>query len=177
MDDPETAYVTSRHNRRNDQLRWYWQCAGFPLVRLPDDETKRRAEAKRLNGWGLVAGGQARFWESFWLAAKKRAQSRGVEFTITLEHFLGVVKRSGGRCEVSGLAFETNLIEKVGIGNPYQPSIDRIETRSGYVPGNCRLVCLAVNIAINKWGDAVFLRIAEAATKRAQMLTVRAEGA
>lgn len=41
-------YVTSRRNG-DGTLRWYWQRAGHPLTRLPDQEPDRVAVALRLN--------------------------------------------------------------------------------------------------------------------------------
>lgn len=39
------------------------------------------------------------------------------------------------------------------------PSIDRIDTTRGYTPDNVRLVCAAVNLALNQFGEGIFFRI------------------
>src|SRR5690606_21411241 len=43
---------------------------------------------------------------------------------------------------------------------PFAPSLDRIDTSTGYEAGNCRLVCVLANIALNEWGEDVFARVA-----------------
>jgi hypothetical protein len=71
------------------------------------------------------------------------------------------------------------------VKHPYGPSLDRINSQKGYVRGNVRLVCTAVNFGLGQWGDEVFLPIAEATTHRraaflksgGQQLTQRIEAA
>jgi hypothetical protein len=65
------------------------------------------------------------------------------------------------------------LLFEFGIGGrrrkgrePFRPSIDRIDSSVGYVVGNCRVVLVAVNIAMSTWGEGLFLRIARAAVER-----------
>lgn len=53
------------------------------------------------------------------------------------------------RCAVSGIRFMTAQKSD----SPFQPSLDRIEARNGYVAGNVRIVCYIVNLAMNKWGE------------------------
>lgn len=58
------------------------------------------------------------------------------------------------RCAVSGIPFEK---PRSGKGknprHPFGPSLDRIKPDLGYVPGNLRLVCLIVNLAMANWGE------------------------
>lgn len=70
-----------------------------------------------------------------------------------------LIRRSGGRCEVTGIPFSDSKI-KSAVRKPFMPSVDRVDSRSPYSFENCRLVCLTVNIAINEWGDRVFDLIA-----------------
>ena len=69
--------------------------------------------------------------------------------------------RSGGRCELSGIALS---FEKIGTAKaaPFQPSIDRIDSAKGYNAANCRVVALAVNLAMREWGEEVIKRIGKA---------------
>lgn len=81
---------------------------------------------------------------------------------------LRAIERQGGRCAVSGLPFsyERGLPTKDG-RNPMAPSVDRIDNAKGYEKNNCRLVILAVNVALNLWGDDMFLRICRATLEKA----------
>lgn len=42
---------------------------------------------------------------------------------------------------------------------PLAPSIDRIDSSLGYTRQNCRIVCAAVNYAMNVWGEDVLWRL------------------
>ena len=76
-----------------------------------------------------------------------------------------MMARSKGFCEVTGLRFSDERIEGAH-RRPYLPSIDRIKSNTPYTPENCRLICCAVNIAINDWGDDVFWKIVRAAASK-----------
>jgi hypothetical protein len=53
------------------------------------------------------------------------------------------------RCAVTGVEFTFNDTPK----DPWQPSIDRIDSGRGYHLDNVRLVCLIANLAMNRWGE------------------------
>lgn len=95
------------------------------------------------------------------------AKSRvgGSACQITLDDLIDLAKQNGWRCALTGLPFE---LDRAGVGNamPFGPSIDRKESSKGYTKDNVRVVCLAVNYALNEWGDDVFRKISIAfATK------------
>lgn len=90
--------------------------------------------------------------------AKSSAAKRGISFSLTIEEYSELVHLSNGCCMLSGILFdfsETGFKKR-----PYAPSIDRINSRFGYTKENCRLVCTAVNIAMNEWGEGVLFNIA-----------------
>jgi hypothetical protein len=67
--------------------------------------------------------------------------------------------RSGGRCELTGVPFSDH--RPLGCKRaPFAPSVDRIDPRRGYLMENCRLVCFAVNVALNQWGEETMRRFA-----------------
>ena len=90
---------------------------------------------------------------------KAHARKRSLPFDIDAKYILGLMTRSGFRCPVSGIPFTWSRDQVLGRG-PWSPSVDRIDNRHGYVPGNIRVVCLAANIAMNSWGYDVLLRLA-----------------
>lgn len=92
--------------------------------------------------------------------ARKHSSRRAIPFEITLEEFGDLVERSAGRCMLTGIAFE---FESVGAGvkRPFAPSLDRLDSKGAYRIGNLRLVCVAVNLALNQWGDGVLMKVAK----------------
>lgn len=92
-----------------------------------------------------------------YFSAEKRSRDKGRSFTLTPRDLLDLVDRANGRCEISLIQFEPN-----GTRSPYAASIDRIDASKGYEKENIRLVCLAVNMALNVWGLDVALNVARA---------------
>ena len=87
-----------------------------------------------------------------YLGAEGRARDLGRAFTITITQFAKVIERANGRCEVSGLSFDSTMIGPK-VKSPYTASLDRIDASRGYEFDNVRLVCLIVNMALSNWGD------------------------
>lgn len=92
-----------------------------------------------------------------YFGAEKRSKDKGRTFTLTPRDLLDLVERANGKCEVSLIPFVPN-----GTRSPYAASIDRIDSAKGYETGNVRLVCLAVNAALNVWGLDIALKVARA---------------
>lgn len=65
--------------------------------------------------------------------------------------------RSHGRCELTGIKFSFSPYG--GKRAPFAPSFDRIDASKPYTPSNIRVVCFAVNVALNQWGEDVFRSI------------------
>lgn len=86
---------------------------------------------------------------------KKNAAKRGIPFEIDQVFFFSLLKRQDHRCAVSGIEF-TDDKPAGSTRRPYAPSIDRIDSSIGYTEQNTRVVCTAVNYAMNEWGDGVF---------------------
>lgn len=95
----------------------------------------------------------------------KRAKKTGMDFNITLEDIKKLWDKNGNKCALTGIYFEE--IQKAYIKKqPYIPSLDRINSQKGYIRGNVRIVCCAVNIALHVWGSDVFDQIALYRTKK-----------
>lgn len=96
-------------------------------------------------------------------SAKKRAKKTNRGWELSRAEFDDLVRRAQGQCMVCGLPFR---FEKEGtFRRPFAPSLDRIDSRGPYSAGNVRLVCVAVNYALNDWGEDVFLKIAAGAVR------------
>ena len=88
--------------------------------------------------------------------AKSRARESGIIWAMSDADFWDLIHRSNGKCAVTGLPLDMSGTTN----NPNQPSIDRIDSSTGYSIGNCRMVLLAVNYAMNAWGEKTFKAIA-----------------
>lgn len=93
-----------------------------------------------------------------------RARSRGAP-CLTYEDFDRLWARAGGRCELTGIPFSFDK-QPHHWKRPFGPSVDRIDNARGYTPENCRLVCTAVNLALNEFGEDVLRKIAAALAHR-----------
>lgn len=152
--------------------------------RLPDDPAEAEARAEELRAlcvpFGLVRSrGRNGAIEALTLEglarAKKRAAVKEITFDLKPEDVIRTLRKQQYRCALSGLPFKT---EAVGGGEgpwraPMRPSLDRINSNLGYLPGNVRIVLVAVNVALSDWGEDVLITIAHAISDRRR----RMEGA
>ncbi|OQY75891.1 MAG: hypothetical protein B6D47_00590 [Rhodocyclaceae bacterium UTPRO2] len=92
---------------------------------------------------------------------RRRGRASGKGCSLTIGQFAQLVIEADGACQVSGIHFSNDI--PVGSKRaPFSMSIDRIDSSRGYHFDNCRIVCLAVNLAMNNWGAAVMARIGKA---------------
>lgn len=91
-------------------------------------------------------------------AARARA-SKGKLHCMSWAEFEQMWIRSSGRCELTGISFSG---ARVGgcLRRPWLPSVDRRDSRLGYLFSNSRLICVAANLALNEFGDEVLLTLA-----------------
>lgn len=174
-------YIKSYKSR--DKMYYYFKASGemkksFPRpIRLfgDDDEARNKAIAifkswksgaheRKKRRESRYRASVNRFLRNAFVAAQKRAVKRKIPFEIDWQGILDLLASQNGRCAVTGLKFELRTtIGRARRREPFRPSLDQINAGAGYVPGNCRLVLVAVNLALGAWGDEVFFRIAEAA--------------
>lgn len=77
-----------------------------------------------------------------WLGARNRAKKYNIEFDITKEYLLDLLKFQDYKCNISKI----DLTFELGKGRVYTNlSIDKKVSSLGYIKGNVQLVCMAVN--------------------------------
>lgn len=138
------------------------------VVRCQDEAvtaTRRRlaAETAQATAWHIseTTGALPHWAALLWQDTRKRALKAGIFFDLDTKDMSEMVERANGHCEVSGVSF--NMARPAGaFRRPLAPSIDRMNASVGYDSRNCRLVCSAVNFAMNEWGLDVFVMIARA---------------
>lgn len=84
---------------------------------------------------------------------KCSAKRRGYEWTITKEVVEKKFEDQKGVCALSGIKMEPRT------KSPYRPSIDRIDSKKGYVEGNFQFICSMVNVMKNKFDEDNFIRM------------------
>jgi hypothetical protein len=102
-------------------------------------------------------------------STRVNARTRGRDYCLTPSCITALFDRAGGRCELTGIPFS---VKKIGDYRrpPFAPSLDRIDGSLGYSLDNCRLVCTAINLAMNERGEDLLQTIvlAYAARLKAQ---------
>lgn len=84
------------------------------------------------------------------------AKARSIPVEITIEDVIFMLKRSNGRCEVTGIEFDYTWESKNWKSRPWVPSIDRKHNGKGYSLSNCQIVCHAANRAMGEWKMEIF---------------------
>lgn len=83
------------------------------------------------------------------MSTKSRARKKGVQHDLD-QHIPELAARLAvGRCELTGIPFDKKIRARMA-------SIDRIDPTKGYVYDNIRIICFALNIAFNNWGEDEF---------------------
>lgn len=92
----------------------------------------------------------------FFNSIKRGAESRKLEFNITIEYLWSILEKQKHRCALSGikLMFSTTRKNKNKIRTM---SVDRIDSSKGYVEGNIQWVHKTINIMKNKLSDEEFI--------------------
>lgn len=94
-----------------------------------------------------------------WVRARNNAIARKLEFTLTREDVAQLAKDAHYRCAVTRVYFSLDRSGTKNRQRPFAPSLDRINSELGYSLSNCRVVCIAANLAMNSWGEAVLHRM------------------
>ena len=87
--------------------------------------------------------------ESLVSEARRRSAKKGIPFDLD-EHLEEIRQRfEAGVCEMTGLQLDFHC-RRISWNSP---SMDRIEPALGYVYSNLRIVCYAMNAAMQNWGE------------------------
>ena len=117
----------------------------------------RRQRSREADEWALfrcMKGAQQLL--AYYEGKSLRAKAEGTSM-MSAREFAAIAVRSRGRCEVTGIEFRFGDAERA-----YGPSLDRMSAGGPYSFENCRLVLLAVNVAMSNWGEDVFRDICAA---------------
>jgi len=88
--------------------------------------------------------------------AKIRSIAKSLRSDVTCMYVRDMLLSNRWRCAQTNVLFEFD-----GSGrNPWQPSLDRIDNKKGYVIGNVQMVCLIYNLAKGMWGPETLEELA-----------------
>jgi len=89
---------------------------------------------------------------------RRRCKKKGWTYGLSRGWLMTQLQNQDYKCLLTGRKFQHYSEEFKR--NPWCMSIDRIDSKLGYIESNCRVVCYAVNAAMNEWGESVFAEIA-----------------
>ena len=95
--------------------------------------------------------------QALFAGAKSRAKKKNIAFSITFDWLKDQFIKQNELCCLTGIKLECESKGKI----PFSPSLDQIVPNLGYTTNNCRLVCTAINIALNNFGTNTFKVLAE----------------
>ena len=98
--------------------------------------------------------------------AEKNARRRRIGFQLSQNDLAALLDSAGGYCAVTGIRLCLDSVGQKNIKRPYAPSIDRIDSFSGYAASNCRIVCVAANMAMSQWGEEVLWEMMKALARK-----------
>jgi len=93
-------------------------------------------------------------------SSQGNARKHGRAHELNVYHVLALLRDQDYECAVSGISLEPTFGTNE-LWNPWSPSIDRIDNRKGYVPGNVRITCIAANLAMGRWGEEALAKLAK----------------
>lgn len=93
------------------------------------------------------------FLKTLLTGSRQRAKKKGIEHTLTYEDIEELLSTQGRRCVFTKIPFETDRRDAVGGKNPWSPSLDRVDSRKGYVKGNVQLTSLMYNMCKHTFTD------------------------
>lgn len=86
------------------------------------------------------------------------ARKRGAEVSINQDYLMALYDQQEGLCALSGV----RMTWATGKTEPTSISMDRIDGSKGYIDGNVRLICMAVNAFRGIMNDQDLLKMARA---------------
>lgn len=121
-----------------------------------------REERRAISRRAMARRRMERPAEYFYKALKARAQdgrSAPKDFDLT-EAFIEKLLEPMV-CSKTGIPLTLTDEGNAQAGNPWAPSIDRIDSTRGYTQDNVQLVCWAFNMAKGPWSEEVFRVVAQ----------------
>lgn len=161
----ETFHITGTHCGKRVRV-----AAGTDDLRRAKvalDDLLHELESGWRAGWDTADVDWRAIAKAMCVRHRIQAHRRNMPFEIRSDQVYSLMRASGFRCVLSGIAFSKRA-SATGAADPWAASIDRIDNSHGYLTDNIRVVCLAANFAMNRWGYDTLLRLSKAVVKNSQ---------
>jgi len=139
-----------KHKTKEDYANW------AKLYRLKENnkEYERNFRKNYLQSFEGSAG-------KLLSATRNRAKKKQLEHNLDREWVYEKLKPM--ICNVTNIPLTLEKYENRKYhANPFNPSIDRIDSSKGYTKDNCRIVCFIYNMAKCDYDDSIVLKMAQA---------------
>jgi len=86
----------------------------------------------------------------------RKARNRPQRTNLDLRYLKDLWEEQEGRCALSGLPLDlprNSLAWEQRTGDPWKPSLDRVDSSRGYLKGNVRFVAMIANLAKQRFMD------------------------
>ena len=141
----------------------HFRAVSVPKVVRAEQRNSRIGKRDRKSVQILPRAERAEFWKYCIRASNQailRSRLKGLPCSIDAYHLDQLLVDQRHACALSGIRLITTPAgQKRG---PFGPSLDRIVPAHGYVPGNVRIVCNMVNLAMSNWGESALMILLEA---------------
>jgi hypothetical protein len=109
---------------------------------------KRGPESLSWKGCGELPG-------RYWAIARSNASKRGIEFSVTIQDGWDIYQRQGGKCALTGW----DLVLNAPVLTDVTASMDRIDSKVGYIYDNVQWVHKDVNTFKSAYSQEYFIRM------------------
>lgn len=101
--------------------------------------------------------------------AKSRAKEKNMDFDLDKDFLIDLLHKQENCCKLTGLPLTANDRNETFF-SPLNPSIDRIDPNKGYTKDNIQIVCTAMNLALNQFGEEFFYLLATSYLEKKQKI-------
>lgn len=139
---------------------WEYQQKKAKLEALPESKKKKLKEKHGLS-YRKRKADPSKFGQMEHTALKTRAKGKELAFDLTPEYIQKKFDDCKGLCAITKLPFSMEIGTKKK-RNPFRPSVDRINSKRGYVKGNIQIVLTIVNTMKMDYTDDILHPVVKA---------------
>lgn len=105
--------------------------------------------------------------KDFYSNIRRGAESRSIEFNISIEYLWELLQKQDKKCALSGITLQFSTTRKDNRNKNI--SLDRIDSRYGYVEGNVQFIHKHINIMKNKFDENYFIELCKKIVKNTKI--------